>query len=242
MFRRKEDGSYRMARPSGLRGLLPAFLAAILLIPVLGAHAAVQDTSGTVQVGNSLQYGTTSYSVKYSYPSTIDVGSNLTISVTLHVNAFSGLVEYVTDYKLAAEVFIGGEALQGSVAGSQNASFLYPGSSWGPNNVTIPLTAADTGLATGKSANATLCVTLPDSVYYGGQQLNVYVTEPAMQGEAGGLLIQNPVTSTSTSSTVSGGAQTFLPYVILLVAGAAMMVGAALWPRGPGSSRADLKS
>jgi len=231
MLRNEKDS--RGHRRTRLWRFVPALVAAILLIPALGAHAEVQVTSGTAQLGNTLQYGNTSYSVKYSYPSTAEVGSNLTITVTLHVNSLTGLVEYITNYGLVAEVFIGSQVLQGSFSSTQNSTFLYPGSSWGPYNITIPLTANNTGLAKGNSANATLSVTLQDNVFYAAPQLNVYVTEPAMQGVAGGLLIQNPVTSTSTSTTTSSTGQTYLPYLVLVAAGAVMMVGAALWPRRP---------
>jgi hypothetical protein len=231
MLRSEKDSRERGHRRTRPSPFLPVLVAAILLIPVLGAHAEVQVTSGTTQLGNTLHYGNTSYSVKYSYPSTAEVGSNLTITVTLHVNSLSGLVEYITNYGLVAEVFIGSQALQGSFSGTQNSTFLYPGSSWGPNNITIPLTASNTGLAKGDSANATLSISLQDNVFY-GQQLNVYTTEPAMQGVAGSLLIQNGATSTSTSTTTSSTGQTYLPYAVLVVVGAIMMVGAALWREG----------
>ncbi len=220
----------------------PALLAVILLIPALGVNAEAQNASGTATLGNSLQYGNTSYSVGCSYPSTALVGSNLTITVTLHVISLTGLVEYITNYGIVAQVFVGSQVLEGSALSTANATFLYPGSSWGPFNITIPLTANNTGLAKGDSANATLGITLRDSVFYSAPQLNVYVTEPPMQGVAGSLLIENPATSTSTSTTTPSAGPISITYAALVVAGAVMMIGAALWPRVPRSTRANQKT
>ena len=235
MSRNNKDGLSWGGERTRLWPFLPVLLTVMLLVPGLSAYGEVQNATSTVTIGNTLQYGNTSYSVKCSYPSTAEVGSNLTISVTLHVNSLTGLVEYITNYGLVAQVFIGSQVLEGSVFGAENATFLYPGSSWGPNNITIPLTADNTGLAKGDSANATLGITLRDSVFYGGQGLNVYVTEPPMQGVAGGLLVQNAMTSTRTSTTASYAGQAYVLYAALVVAGAALMLGAALWPRRPSS-------
>lgn len=207
----------------------------MLVVPAAGAGAQAQDVSGSVDLGNSLQYGNTSYTVSYSYPSTAEVGNNFTIALTLHVNAFTGLVEYITNYGFVAEVFINGLVLQGTVSGNENLTLLYPGSSWGPNNVTIPLTENNTGLAKGESANATVSVTLQDTVYYGGQQLNVYVTEPRMQGHAGGFLVSNAVSPVTSSNPGPGAGSSYLPYAALTVVGAALVLWAAVWPRRPES-------
>lgn len=214
---------------------LSVLAAVILLAGGLGARGQAQDTSGVAQLSNTLQYGTTSYSVTCSFPSVAEVGTNLTITFTLHVNSFSGLVEYATNYRVLAGVFVGSQNLQGLVSGTQNSSFLYPGSTWGPYNITIPLTANNTGLARGQSANATVSITLQDSVYYGGQ-LALYTTEPAMQGVAGSLVVENGVAISSSTSTPSSTGQDYVPYAILVAAGAVMMVGAALWPQSPRST------
>jgi hypothetical protein len=235
MLRNNKDSRYYRRSGVGFWRCLSVLVAVILLARGLGAYGQVQETSGVVQLGNTLQYGTTSYSVMCSFPSTADVGTNLTITFTLHVNSFHGLVEYVTNYRILAGVFIGSQHLQGLSSSTQNSSFLYPGSTWGPNNITIPLTANNTGLARGQSANATVSITLQDGIYYGGQ-LIVYTTEPAMQGVAGGLVIQNTAATSSSTSTISSTSQAYVPYAILAAAGAVMMVGAALWPRSPRST------
>ena len=85
----------------------------VLLIQSQKTYAAVESTSGSVHLGNTLQYGATAYSVEYSYPSTAEVGTSLTIAVTLHVDSLTGLVEYIYNYQLIAKVFIGANVLDG---------------------------------------------------------------------------------------------------------------------------------
>src|ERR1017187_7398895 len=88
------------ARQTMSLSLLLVLLAMSFLIPIHGAHAAVQMTSGSVQLGNTLPSGSTSYTVSYSYPATAALGNNVSISLTLHVDSLNGNVEYLTDYKL----------------------------------------------------------------------------------------------------------------------------------------------
>lgn len=218
--------------------LAPALLVVLLLCSFQSASADVQTTSGTTAtIGNTLNHGATSYAVLYSYPSVADVGSNLTIQLTLHINQFSGIVEYIVGYALKVEVFVGPNVLSDQVfgpAGFNASSFLYPGAYWGPNNLTIPLTAANTGLAEGQSDNATLRITLRDTVYYGVPVIG-YQTEPALEASGGSLLIQNGVASSTTSTSggsAPAGGQSVIPYA-LLAAGAVLMVAAVFVPRGP---------
>jgi hypothetical protein len=243
MLRKKKDGRGREGgahRTTPCR-FLPVLLTMILLIPVQNISAAVQTTSGTTQLSNTVEYGTTAYSVDYSYPSTAEVGTNLTIAVALHVNSLTGLVEYVYSYRLVVNVYVGTQrVLNGSIDGGVQPIFLYPGSTWGPNNISILLTAGNTGLAKGQSLNATVSITLSDTVYVGGKQIALYLTEPAMQGQAGGFVIQNAVASTSTSTTGQGTGQTYLPYA-LLASGAVLVLLVVFLPRGPRSPQANQK-
>src|SRR5271166_3546634 len=140
--RDREDSRTTLSR------LLPLLPIIVLLVPVQSLDATVQPSSGTVQLGNVLTYGTTAYSVDYSHPMTAAVGTNLTIAFTLNVNSLSGAVEYISSYSIAVNVYIGAQIIgNGSIVSALNATHLYPGGSWGPNTVTIPLTANGTGLA-----------------------------------------------------------------------------------------------
>ncbi len=250
-MRSSEKDGHRRERGGALQALkryLPLLLPLILLGTFQSASAAVQIESGsTQQLGNTLDRGTTSYVVDYTYPSVAQVGTNLTISLTLHVGQFNGIIEYTTAYELEVALDVEGQQQQVTLygpGGFNASSFLYPGGIWGPNNATFPLTAANTGLALGQSANATFSVTLLDSVEVGYPYL-IYATEPPMTGQGGTLLIQNAVasstTSTSSSSTTSQSTgQTLLPYA-LLASGAVLIAAAIFVPRGPRSSPANQK-
>src|SRR5579863_6456343 len=86
----REGGSAR--RAPGL--YLPLLMTLILLAPLQSASAAVQIESGsTQQLGNTMSNGSTSYVIYYTYPSEAQVGSNLTISLSLRVQAFTGVIE-----------------------------------------------------------------------------------------------------------------------------------------------------
>jgi len=235
MIRLRKDRSGRSNRTPHRR-FLPALLTLALLMPLQGVSAAVQ--TGTIQLANTLAYGNTAYSVDYSYPSTGQVGSNLTVMVSLHVIALTGLVEYVNQYRLHLSVAVGTQhVLTGDVASDQNSSHLYPGSTWGPFNVTIPMTESNTGLVKGQSANATMTVALQDQIWYAGN-IQVWITEPPMQGTAGGLVIQDGVTTTSTSTTGPIAGQSYLPYELLAL-GAVLVILAVFATRAPRSPQSS---
>jgi hypothetical protein len=193
------------------------------------------ESGQTQQLGNNLAGGDTSYIIYYTYPSTAQVGSNLTISLSLRVGAFSGVLQFILAYEMKVELFVGQQEQQVTISGPGgfNASaFLYPGGIWGPINATFPLTENDTGLAVGQSTNATFSATLLDTVYVGAPYFK-YTPESPVQGQGGTLLVQNEVaSSTSNSTTGKGTGQTLLPYA-LLASGAVLIAGAILVPRGP---------
>jgi hypothetical protein len=221
---------------------LPLLVTLIVLAPFQSAMAAAQIESGmTQELGNTTNQGTTSYVVYYTYPSMAAVGSNLTLSFSLHVGSFSGVIEFILGYEMQVQLYVGEQQQQVTIEGPGGfnaSSFLYPGGIWGPVNATFPLTENNTGLAVGQSTNATFSVTLLDSVYIGAPYYKIE-TENAMQGQGGSLLVENGVTSstssTSTSSTTgNSGGQTLLPYA-LLASGAVLIAGAIIMPRGPRS-------
>jgi hypothetical protein len=238
MYRVKTGRGGKSVR-TRLRRFLPALLAVVLLVPLQGVNAAGQIASGTIQLSNTLAYGNTAYSVAYSYPSIAQVGTNLTVRVSLHVVALTGLVEYVNQYRLHVSAAVGTQnVLTGDVASDQNSSHLYPGSTWGPFNVTIPLTESNTGLVRGQSANVTMTIALQDQIWYAGN-IGVWITEPSMQGTAGSLVIQDGVTTTSTSTGPISG-QNYLPYALLAL-GAVLVLVAVIFTRGSRAPKSNQK-
>ena len=103
MPRNKEDGRVRAAGTK-LRRFLPVLLTMALLVPIQSVDAAVQNTTGTIPLGNTLIYGTTAYSIDYAYPSQAEVGSNLSITMTLHIGSLTGLLEYISHYQIIIDV------------------------------------------------------------------------------------------------------------------------------------------
>lgn len=222
-------------------GFLPLVVAFALLLSFQAVRAAPITTGETPVMGNTLDEGVTSYNVYYSYPSVAQVGTNLTIDLSLHLNQFEGQVEYINGYSLKAQLFVGQDVLTQSVYGPPGFNYLFPGATWGPENMTFALTEADTGVALGTSVNATLAVTLEDTVFYGVPE-NGYESEPPMEAQAGSLIIENQVatSTTSTSTTTQSSALTILPYA-LVGSGAVLMAAAVLLPRGPRSTQESTK-
>jgi len=213
--------------PARRRGLMAVVtLSLILAFSAQNATAQTRSVSGAATLSNTLEYGNTSYSIEYTHPVTAQVGTNFTITIFLHVNAITGLAEYITNYRIIVNLFLGTQyALNGSITSSYADPYLYPGADWGPRNVSIPLTAENTGVTRGQSANATVRVTLGDTIHYGGQ-IGTFIPEPLMQGSAGTVILQN---SLSTSNG-QAGSQSFLPYA-LMASGVVLMLSAALLPR-----------
>ena len=214
---------------------LPAIAVLLLLVTSQGV-AAVPTTKGVTQpIGNVLDMGVTSYQIYYSYPSVVQVGTNLTISLSLHLNPFQGQIEAINGYGMQLQLFVGANVLQSTISGPSGLNTtLFPGATWGPENFTFPLTENSTGITPGTSENATLSVTLRDFVLYGVPEL-MYESEPPMTAQAGSLIIENQVASNTTSASTStqpGSGQSLLPYA-LLASGAVLMVAAVFIPRGP---------
>jgi hypothetical protein len=247
-----ENKSYPLLRRrrNAIVRFLPLLLAVMMFfLTTQPIYGAVPLTTGSSTVGNTLQYGNTSYTISYSYPSTVQVGTNMNLTFNVRVNSLTGLIEYTTTYSLSIVVSVGTNELTGNITAPNGSPFLYPGSNWGPNNVTIPLTAANTGLAKGQSANASVSVVLNDWNWVGGA-VTYYSTEPPMTGNGGSFVIQNAVqtassasgsgsggTDTTTTTTTSQGAsasQGYLPYVLLGI-GAVLMIAAVITPRSPKS-------
>ncbi len=245
-------GARSRTRPGvGSRHATVALVTAVFII-LLGlyqlSYAAGQDGSGTAQLSDTLQYGTVSYAVDYSHPSVAMTGTNLTVQVTLHVNALTGLIEYVSEYKVAVLVSIDpSHTLAGSVSAPFPAPALYPGGTWGPVNVTIPITETGTGLSKGQSANGSLIIMLQNQLWYGGQ-VGTYLPEPPLQGAADTVLIQNsPAQSTTTTSSptqngpASGTEQNYMPYALMAI-GAIMVLLAAISMRGSPSKASSMNT
>jgi hypothetical protein len=203
-------------------------------------QAVPQTTGVTHTMGNAMGIAVTSYVVHYSYPSVAKVGTNLTVSLSLHLNQFSTSAEYISNYDLEAQLFIGPNVLQETVYGPLGInSTLYPGATWGPLNFTFPLNESNTGVARGTSENATLSVTLKDTLY----ELTIsnidqlpylnMVLEPPMQASAGSLIIENPASQdTSGASNNARSGAVWDTVIVIAVVGVLAGTALVLWKRG----------
>jgi|SRR5712692_4594149 len=118
---------------------------------------------GPLAASNKLGNGT--YSVSYNYPSQVDVGSNFTTHVSLKVDELNGLQELTFQYQVTVQLGLpNGSGMIQAVSGTAP---LYPGAIWGPKNVSIPITEANTGLSSGQIANATVVIRLGITTYVG---------------------------------------------------------------------------
>ena len=97
------------------------------------------------------------------------------------------------------------------------------------------MTESNTGLVKGQSVNATTIVALQDQIWYGGN-IGVWITEPPMQGTAGSFVIQDGVTTDSTSTTGQSTVPNYLPYGLLAV-GVVLVLLAVFFTRGPRSPK-----
>lgn len=173
--------------------------------------------------GRSLGNGT--YTVSYSYPSVMSLGSNFTTQVSLQVNELNGLQVYVEKYQVMVQVLVAnGQGAAGTVGDSAQ---LYPGAIWGPKNVTIPITQQVTGSATG-SFNASVSITLATTV-----RVDYPVLEDHFHSASqvvGNLVIEsNPSGSGSAGGNLNiTSGLGYLPYLIVGVGAVLVFVGVFL--------------
>lgn len=186
----------------------------------LGAEA----DSGTVLLRSGTDYGSGSYSVVYNYPSTVQTGSNLTIQMTLYVDNLTGEEAYLATYRLVVTVSIDASHVLSGSANLTNVNQaattyypIYPGGHWGPVNVTIPLTASNTGISPGNTRQANVSIALQDEVWI-DFPVNLQFPESSL-GSAGPITIQG-------SGQQGLSLQAIEPF--LLIAGGLLIVGIAL--------------
>lgn len=188
-------------------------MAVVLAIGMMvspAAHAQAPSQTGSVQLSASGSYGQGAYTVKYSMPTSVRTGSNLTVTVTLVVDDLGGMYEYILGYYVAVYVYVdSGHVLNGRVGDSTVGDALYPGGHWGPYNVTIPVSTEDTGLSPGSSVNASVAISLQTGVWI-AYPFDYNVAQQPLQASAGSIIVDN-------GGSASTGALSYLPYVAIVV-------------------------
>lgn len=151
---------------------LPAifFLAIILLrySPPCLAQSAQGINSGSFQLIFENQSGNSVYTILYSYPTTVQWGSNFTITTTVEVNNLTGLELYLKDYGITVTVISSnGYSAMGQVLGGSpeaagppsqqpTSGHLYQGSRWGPVQTQIPINRGQFGNPPDQSLNTSI--------------------------------------------------------------------------------------
>ena len=209
-------------------------LVAALASPVF-AHADVAPgapLSGTFEVNSQSYIGYTGLTVSFNTTQVASVGSNLTISAIVSVDNLTGAEDYVRDYVLFAVLLCNDHSTRASVGSPlPTQRVLYPGATWGPLTLSIPLTRSDTGLSAGQSANASLTLHLVTDVSY---EYVAYRTAGYAQvfGQDGTVVeVWSP-----GGAPQSGANQSVAPYLLLI--GSVLLVMAAALPRGHPEAKA----
>jgi hypothetical protein len=155
-----------------------AFLFALGLLtscipaPVRGASAQV---SGSYEVTVPGSRGTSSYTVIWSYPTSVEWGKKVNVSATLYVDGLTGLKLFVDTYVLSAFVDLPGKGFvgQGNVSSflgcdrpkGCGSPLIYPGGHWGPENISLQIGNPGSPGPQGES-NASVSVGFLTTVWY----------------------------------------------------------------------------
>jgi hypothetical protein len=225
-----------LPKSSYMVGRSASFALFVLLLVVGAASSAAKgdtplDNQVTMTNVDPNGSGKSTFTVFYHIPQQAEVGTTLTVPVKLYVANLTGLMSFLQDYTVTVSLglsngkSISGRAGVNSTQAAENlgAGQLHAGQEWGPVNVTLPLTQANTGLVPGQEAlgNATMRV---DADVWFNQPINFYRPEGNQSG-VGYVVISN--------GTPSGPAPNY-PGIILLGLGVALFaVSFVMRPKGP---------
>jgi hypothetical protein len=148
--------------------------------PVSGAPAQV---SGSFYVVVPSSQGTSSYTVVWSYPATVEWGQRVNFSASLYVNGLTGLKLFVDTYELSALVDLPGKGFVGQGNASSffgcdrprgcGSPLIYPGAHWGPENITMQM-GSQGSAGPQKDTNASVSFGFVTTVWYDSPVLQDY--------------------------------------------------------------------
>lgn len=184
-------------------------------------HGQTTPSSGSFSVVVPGSRGTSSYTVIWSYPSSVTVGQKFNVSATLYVNGLTGLKLFVDTYFLTVAVEVPGKAFvaSGNVSSAYGCDrpqgcgspHIYPGEHWGPENISLTVTNPSGFIPSGNSI-ATVSFGFVTTVWYDA---------PASQDnqESGSQAVGNITLANSSGSATSGS---IVPYIGFVAFGGAM--------------------
>ena len=164
--------------------------ALLLTMSIMGKTSAQQVSGSAHFVFDVQSNGISAYTIYYSYPQNVTVGSNFTLRVYGYVDELTGLKLYVEKYSISIMASLStGQVLTQTVL--EDAVFLYAGARFGPFNITIPFTQSEMGdLPSGQSTNASLVLLFGATVYY-DKPIGIGVHDSSQKG-IGNVTIVEP--------------------------------------------------
>src|SRR6266571_2062188 len=186
-----------------------------ILLSDLPIAVSSEIRSGSFELSNQDTYGTSMYTIRYSYPATVNIGTNLTIQILVVVDQLTGLKTYVQDYGAVVTLNIDAtHTPTKTVHIHPGSDFLYQGAHWGPVNVSLPLNELNTGVGVGQEYGANLTIAFADYVWLTSPVLN-YAPESGSKA-VGTVTIQNQSPSTDLGL--------YLPYLAVAVGIALVLI------------------
>ncbi len=170
--------------------------------------------------------GTSEYTINYKYPSTVNLGENLTVTVTVIVNELTELKLYLFDWGMQSIVNNpDGQPISQQLSVAQLNDFMYPGSHWGPANITIPISQQNFSLTAGQSYNTSLTLNwIADVEYDRPYSYHFYENDQHVIGNV-------TVVDNVQSKSVGSGSDYYLVIAIIGIAVAAVAVWLVLGKR-----------
>jgi hypothetical protein len=218
-------------------------LVAVLLMLTLIVGEAANAARGAPIPGSQATFadndpsgdGESTFTVLYSLPHQVQVGTNLTVPIELMVDNLTKLMAFVQDYEVSISLALSdGKQLSGQAGVTQeesttNASLqLRTGQEWGVTNITVPLTPESTGLSQGQEVLGNATLTLRADVWF-DSPVNAARPEDN-QSRIGYVLI---------ASGVPAGPQPNFVGFALVALGAVLLVIALVVTRGKKDSESE---
>ncbi len=208
---------------SSLEKVLLVLIASSMVLSGVSVQALGPNESGTTHLSSSGAYGSSYFTVNYQYQSTVSTGSNLVVSLTLHVDSITGQEAYILNYEFVVTVYVDLSHVLKAAVGEVNLAnntgqgrVLYPGAHWGPVNVTLPVSSSNTGIPTGQLKNANVSITLNFEAWIGTPY--DYDLPEGAQASAGAVQINGGTNSGSNLpayALVAGGVGIAIAVLVL---------------------------
>jgi len=179
--------------------------------------------SGTFVLSNQDPNGTSMYTVHYSYPATLSLGTNFTIQIIVIIDQLSGLKTYLQDYGAIVTLNIDANHIPTkTVHVYPGNNFLYQGAHWGPVNISLPLDQQNTGVGIAQESKANVTVIFADDVWLGSPILN-------FAPESGRKVVG---TVTILGQSQSGDYEQYVPYAAVVGGVALLLISVVLGRKG----------